>query len=141
VRRCPTRSRIGDKMAASSLHRSMKNTLTTGIRGESHHLVDESMSPPHLPSKVLSTPSMIGLIEDTCLWAVQGHLDEGETTVGIHVCVSHSASVSAGETIDIVCELTDIDRRRLVFDTKVTSGGKVVSEGTHQRFVVRPNAS
>jgi fluoroacetyl-CoA thioesterase len=119
----------------------MKDTLTTGIRGESHHLVDESMSPPHLPSKVLSTPSMIGLIEDTCLWAAQRHLDDGETTVGTHVCVSHSASVSAGETIDIVCELTDIDRRRLVFETKVTSGDRVVSEGTHERFVVRPAAT
>jgi fluoroacetyl-CoA thioesterase len=116
----------------------MKDTLTTGIRGHSHHLVDESMSPPHLPSPVLSTPSMIGLIETTCLWAAQEHLDDGETTVGIHVCVSHSASVSAGETIDIECELTDIDRRRLVFETKVTSGDTLVSEGTHQRFVVRP---
>jgi fluoroacetyl-CoA thioesterase len=117
----------------------MKDTLTTGIRGRSHHEVDESMSPRHLRAKVLSTPSMIGLIEDTCLSTVEQHLDDGETTVGIHVCVSHSASVSAGEPIDVACELTEIDRRRLVFETKVTSGDRVVSEGTHQRFVVRPD--
>jgi len=72
------------------------------------------------------------------LAAAQEHLDDGETTVGIHVCVSHSASVSSGERIDIECELTELDRRRLVFETRVTSGDKVVSEGTHQRFVVRP---
>jgi len=118
----------------------MKDSLTTGVRGQSHHVVDAAMSPPHLPTKVLSTPSMIGLIEQTCLTTVQDHLDEGETTVGIHVCVSHSASVSAGESIDITCELTEIDRRRLVFQTTVTSGDRVVSEGTHQRFVVRPSA-
>jgi fluoroacetyl-CoA thioesterase len=117
---------------------AMKDTLTTGVRGHSHHVVDAAMSPQHLPSKVLSTPSMIGLIEQTCLTTVQEHLEEGETTVGIHVCVSHSASVSAGETIDITCALTEIDRRRLVFETRVTSGDRVVSEGTHQRFVVRP---
>ncbi len=116
----------------------MKDTLTIGIQGHSHHLVEEAMSPRHLPIKVLSTPSMIGLIEETCLSIAQEHLDDGETTVGIHVCVSHAASVSAGDTIDIVCELTEIDRRRLVFETKVTSGDTVVSEGTHQRFVVRP---
>jgi fluoroacetyl-CoA thioesterase len=116
----------------------MKDTLTTGIQGRSHHVVTEDMSPQHLPAKVLSTPSMIQLIEQTCLLAAQEHLDDGETTVGVHVCVSHSASVSAGETIDIDCELTEIDRRRLVFETTVTSGDKVVSEGTHQRFVVRP---
>jgi fluoroacetyl-CoA thioesterase len=116
----------------------MKDTLTTGIRSHSRHLVDEGMSPAHLPDKVLSTPSMIGLIEHTCLSAAQDHLDDGETTVGIHVCVSHSASVSAGESIDIDCELIEVDRRRLVFETRVTSGDTVVSEGTHQRFVVRP---
>ena len=103
----------------------MKDSLTTGVRGHSHHVVDAGMSPQHLPTKVLSTPLMIGLIEQTCLTTAQEHLEEGETTVGIHVCVSHSASVSAGEAIDITCELTEIDRRRLVFETKVTSGGSV----------------
>jgi fluoroacetyl-CoA thioesterase len=94
------------------------------------------MSPAHLPSKVLSTPSMIQLIEGTCLATAQEHLDGNETTVGIHVCVSHSASVAAGAEIEVSCELTEIDRRRLVFTTTVTSGERVVSEGTHQRFVV-----
>jgi predicted thioesterase len=116
----------------------MKDTLTTGIRGHARHLVTEDMAPAHLPAKVLSTPSMIGLIEGTCLAAAQEHLDDGETTVGIHVCVSHAASVPAGEAIDIECELTELDRRRLVFTTTVTAGDTVVSEGTHQRFVVRP---
>jgi fluoroacetyl-CoA thioesterase len=118
----------------------MKETLTTGIQGRSQHVVDESMSPAHLRAKVLSTPSMIGLIENTCLSTVQRHLDDDETTVGIHVCVSHTASVPAGRTIDIACEVTEIDRRRLVFETKVTSGDTVVSEGTHQRFVVPADA-
>jgi predicted thioesterase len=118
----------------------MKETLTTGIQGRSQHVVEEGMSPAHLRAKVLSTPSMIGLIENTCLSTVQRHLDDDETTVGIHVCVSHTASVPAGRTIDITCELTEIDRRRLVFETKVTSGDTVVSEGTHQRFVVPAEA-
>jgi fluoroacetyl-CoA thioesterase len=79
---------------------------------------------------------MIQLIEMTCLATAQEHLDGNETTVGIHVCVSHSASVAAGEEIEVACELTEIDRRRLVFTTTVTSGERVVSDGTHQRFVV-----
>ena len=114
----------------------MKDTLAIGIRGSARHLVTSGMSPPHLPSKVLSTPSMIQLIEGTCLATAQEHLDGNETTVGIHVCVSHSASVAAGEEIEVSCELTETDRRRLVFATTVTAGERVVSEGTHQRFVV-----
>ena len=118
----------------------MKPSLQSGVEGTATYTVTAEMSPPHLPTKVLSTPSMVQLIEATCLQTAQLHLDDGETTVGIHVCVSHAASVSAGGTIDIECALTEIDRRRLVFETTVTSGDTVVSEGTHQRFVVRPDA-
>lgn len=114
----------------------MKDTLTTGLRAVQRYRVSDDMAPPHLPMKVLSTPSMIGLIEGTCLQLAQGHLDDGQTTVGIHVCVSHAASVPSGDDIEVEAELTEIDRRRLVFATRVTSGDKVVSEGTHQRFVV-----
>ena len=114
----------------------MKDTLTTGVRGESHHLVDESMSPPHLPTKVLSTPSMIGLIEDTCLWAAQEHLDDGETTVGIHVCVSHIAASVSGETVTIRCRLTEVDRRKLTFAVSAHVGDRLLGEGTHRRAVI-----
>jgi predicted thioesterase len=114
----------------------MKDTLAVGINGSARHVVTPEMSPAHLPTKVLSTPSMIQLIEMTCLATAQQHLDADETTVGTHVCVSHSASVAAGEEVDVRCELTERDRRRLVFTTTVTSGDQVVSEGTHQRFVV-----
>lgn len=114
----------------------MKDTLQVGIRGSKRFRVTDDMAPPHLPMKVLSTPSMVGLIEGTCLQAAQEHLHDGETTVGVHVCFSHSASVPSGDDIDIDVELTEVDRKRLTFTTRVVSGDKVVSEGTHQRFVV-----
>tara|TARA_B100000579_G_C22835944_1_gene858760 strand:- start:1710 stop:2081 length:372 start_codon:yes stop_codon:yes gene_type:complete len=98
--------------------------------------VTDDMSPPHLPNKVLSTPDMVRLIEGTCLFGVQGYLNDDQTTVGIHVCVSHSAAVASGEEVVVVAELAEIDRKRLVFDVKVTHGEVLVSEGTHQRFIV-----
>ncbi len=114
----------------------MKETLQTGLTSTATYLVTEDMSPPHLPMKVLSTPDMISLIEQTCLLLAQQHLDDGETTVGIHVCVSHAASAEAGEEVEISCELAERDRKKLVFNTTVLCGDKTVSEGTHDRFVV-----
>lgn len=114
----------------------MKDSLVEGLTGSETYTVTEDMSPPHLPMKVLSTPDMIRLIEQTCLVGVQGHLDDGETTVGTHVCVSHASAVSAGDDIEINYELTERERKRLTFTTTVHSGDTVVSEGTHQRFVV-----
>jgi fluoroacetyl-CoA thioesterase len=114
----------------------MKDSLQVGLTGSATYTVTDDMSPPHLPTKVLSTPHMVQLIEATCLQAAQEHLDEGETTVGIHVCVSHAAAAASGKDVVVRCEMTDRDRKKLVFTTEVTCGDTVVSEGTHQRFVV-----
>ncbi|MFV0523766.1 MAG: thioesterase family protein [Acidimicrobiales bacterium] len=114
----------------------MQSSLEPGVSRRDTYEITADMSAPHLPVKVLSTPSMIMLIEGTCLQAAAEHLDEGETTVGIHVCVSHSASAEVGEEVTVACELTERDRKRLVFSTTVTSADRTLSEGTHQRFVV-----
>ena len=108
------------------------------MTGSTTYTVTDDMSPPHLPRKVLSTPSMIGLIERTCLEAVQPLLAADETTVGTHVCVSHEAAALSGDVVEVSFELTEIDRRKLVFTTTVTGGGKTLSRGSHQRFVVKP---
>ena len=111
----------------------MTTELAVGLEGSATHEVTADMSPPHLPAPVLSTPSMISLIEATCLSTVQPHLDEGHTTVGTHVCVSHDAAAMVGESIDITCRLDAIEGRRLTFDVRVTCGDRVLSTGTHQR--------
>lgn len=114
----------------------MSDSLAVGLEGSGSYEITGDMSPPHLPAPVLSTPSMIQLIEATCLSTVQPHLDEGQTTVGTHVCVSHDAGAFVGETITVACRLAEIDRRRLTFDTTVTCGDRTLSTGTHQRAVV-----
>ena len=114
----------------------MRETLQPGITNEATYTVTAAMSAPHLPKVVLSTPSMVGLIEGTCLQAVQPELDDGETTVGTHVCVSHQAAAAEGEQITIRCRLAKIEKRRLTFDVSVSGPAGVVSHGTHERAVV-----
>ena len=50
----------------------------------------------------MSPLSTIDPIEQTCLMTVQEHLDDGETTVGLHVCVSHSAAELVAMGVAIV---------------------------------------
>jgi fluoroacetyl-CoA thioesterase len=114
----------------------MAASLAVGLEGTASHEITPDMSPPHLPAPVLSTPSMIQLIEATCLSTVQPHVDEGQTTVGTHVCVSHDAAAFVGESVEVWCRLSEIDRRRLTFETRVTCGDRTLSSGTHRRAVV-----
>ena len=115
----------------------MKDTLRAGLTGHAEHVVTPELSPPHLSRVVLSTPNVVLLMEMACLEAVLPHLDEGEVTVGTHVCVSHAAAAVEGDVVSFDVELVEVDRRRLEWTSRVTVGDRVVSEGTHQRFVVR----
>jgi fluoroacetyl-CoA thioesterase len=114
----------------------MKETLAVGINAERSYPVTDDMAPPHLPVKVLSTPSMIQLIEGTCLVLAQEHLDDGELTVGTHVCVSHSGAAMSGQDVTVHADLTTIEKRRLTFTVSVVAPSGVISEGTHQRAVI-----
>ena len=115
----------------------MQDSIAVGLAREVSHEVTPDMSPGHLDAPVLSTPAMIGLVEQTCLITMAPHLDEGETSVGTHVCVSHEAAVPAGERIVVAVRVAEVVKRRITFETTVrTTDGRTVSRGTHQRAVI-----
>jgi fluoroacetyl-CoA thioesterase len=111
-------------------------TLSVGLEGEQTFTVTREMSPPHLPVPVLSTPTMVQQIEQTCLLSVQPLLEEGLTTVGTHICVSHARAAAEGQDVTVHSRLTEINKRRLTFDVIVDGPAGRLSEGTHQRTVV-----
>jgi predicted thioesterase len=84
---------------------------------------------------------MIGLVEDACLAAIQPFLDDGDTTVGTRVDISHVAPAREGELVTIMVQLTKIMQNRLLtFDVAVTSPSGVIGRGLHQRLVVNRSA-
>ncbi|MGZ4617581.1 MAG: thioesterase family protein [Frankiaceae bacterium] len=114
----------------------MTDTLTVGVEGEQTFTVTREMSPAHLPVPVLSTPTMVQLIEQTCLLSVQPLLEEGQTTVGTHICVSHVKAATEGQDVTVLSRLAEINKRRLTFAVTVDGPAGRLSEGTHQRAVV-----
>ena len=86
--------------------------------------------------EVFATPAMIALMEKTCLESVADKIGEGNTTVGIAVNIKHLKASPVGVTIRCEAHLTEVDRRRLVFEVKCYEGETLVGEGIHERFVV-----
>lgn len=86
--------------------------------------------------EVFATPAMIALMEKTCLMGVCDKIGEGHTTVGIAVNIKHLKASPVGATIRCEAELTEVDRRRLVFKVQCFEGETLVGEGIHERFVV-----
>lgn len=113
--------------------------LAPGLEHAQSVTVTEAMTPPHLRGdaiRVLATPEMVRLVEQTAIQCVQPHLERGQTTVGTVVNLRHLAATPEGMTMTVAVRLTEVDRRRLGFAVEVRDEMEKVGEGTHERFVI-----
>jgi fluoroacetyl-CoA thioesterase len=118
---------------------SAHTPLTAGLRHSRSFIVTDDLTPAHLrkdPIRVLSTPDMIRLVEQTAIEAVAPHLAPGQTTVGTRVDIAHLAATPVGMTVTITVELTEVDRRRLAFRVEVRDEVDEAGKGTHERFII-----
>jgi fluoroacetyl-CoA thioesterase len=87
--------------------------------------------------RVFATGFLVGLIEWTCIQAVNPHLDwPREQTVGTHIDLGHSAPTPPGCPVTVAVELVEVEKRRLRFRVSARDDVGTISEGTHERFVV-----
>ena len=117
----------------------MSDKLAVGMKYSRNVTVTDEMTPAHLrqdPIRVLSTPDMIRLIEQTAIEATQPHLSAGQATVGTRVDVAHLAATPVGMTVTITVELTEVDRRKLGFKVEVRDELDECGKGTHERFII-----
>ena len=113
--------------------------IEIGIKGRLEQTVTPEMSAARVGSglvDVFATPMMVALIEQTCYESVLPYLEEGQGTVGTLVNVSHLSATPIGKRVWCESELTEVDRRRLVFCVKAYDDCGLIGEGTHERFVI-----
>lgn len=113
--------------------------IEKGIKGHLEQTVTDELCADRIGSglvKVFATPMMIALIERTCNESVTPLLDPGQGTVGTHIDVSHCAATPVGMRVWCDSELTEVDRRRLVFSVRAYDQCGLIGEGTHERFII-----
>ena len=113
--------------------------LNSGLKHTITLTVTDSLTADKVGSgalKVYSTPMMIAAMENCCLSAVAPYLEEGSTTVGTLVNITHDAASPVGAQITVECTLTQVDRRRLVFEVQAKCADQIIGKGTHERFIV-----
>jgi fluoroacetyl-CoA thioesterase len=115
-----------------------RQPLTPGLTGTIETVVDEALVVKHMGGEgVLSTPSMIMLMERAGIEAVQAHLPEGQTTVGFEVNVKHFGATPKGQKVRVTAELLEVDGRKLRFKVEALDQDKKVGEGTHRRAIIQ----
>lgn len=113
--------------------------LKIGLKGQKSIKVTEEKSAKAMGSgelSVFATPAMIALMEETASESVKPFIDAESSTVGTLINVKHLSATPLGDTVRCETELTEIDRRRLVFSVKAFDGAGLIGEGTHERFII-----
>ncbi len=124
----------------------MKTSLTAGITHEFKYTVPESKTVPHLYTEatefqkmpqVFATGFLVGLIEWTCIQAINPHIDwPEEQTVGIGINLNHTAATPPGLTVTVKAHLVEVGGKRLSFEFEAHDGMDPICNGTHERFVI-----
>lgn len=124
----------------------MKTTLRPGIKHEKRFTVSPEKTVPTLypeseefqaMPRVFATGFFIGLIEWTCIEAINPHLDwPDEQTLGTRVDVTHEAATPPGFEVDVKVELTEVEGRKLAFEVEASDRAGVIGRGRHERSVI-----
>ncbi len=117
----------------------MEIEIPESIEKIEYYLVEEKHIADFLGSgkvAVLSTPSMILMMEHTAMIAAQEYLPEGWITVGTRVDISHLRASKQGAKIKVIVKLKEIEGKHLTFEVIAFDGENIIGEGLHERHIV-----
>ena len=115
-------------------------SLSVGLKGRAEAAVTDTNTAAAVGSgslPVFATPMMVALMEGAAVNALEGHLAEGETSVGTHMDISHDSATPVGIKVWAEAELTAIDGRALTFSVTAHDEAGPIGKGVHSRFVVQ----
>lgn len=113
--------------------------LKIGLRAEASEFVSEQLTAVSVRSGLVSayaTPSMIALMENASVIAIQKCLSKGQTSVGAEVHVHHLAATPVGMRVHARAEVIAIEGRRVTFKVEAWDPREKIGEGTHTRVIV-----
>ena len=85
---------------------------------------------------VLSTPHLIGWMEDTSQKAVMPYIKIGESTVGISIKMKHKAATPVGMKVRVRSEVAAFDGRRVIFKVLAWDQVDEIGECEHERYII-----
>ncbi|MBC8569735.1 thioesterase family protein [Zongyangia hominis] len=86
---------------------------------------------------VFATPMMVALIEEASATCCQQFLEDGMSSVGTLVNVTHLAATPVGMKVRAEAEIAEVDGREITFIVKAYDEAGLIGEGTHKRFIVK----
>ena len=114
--------------------------VKVGASNERRIIVNSSQTTSFLweGENVLSTPSMIAEMEETCrLLLKEQVIPESEwDSVGTIVDIKHLAATPVGAEVILKAKVISVDGRRVMFKVEAQDRLEKIGEGRHERFII-----
>lgn len=116
----------------------MKASLAPGLSRTETVTVNPERTIAFLGEKmrVYSTPSMVSDMEYACFRLLAEHLDDTQSSVGIHVAMDHVGATPLGQNVRVHVQLDKVDGRKVSFSAEIRDAVEIVGRGSHTRFVI-----
>lgn len=114
-------------------------SVTVGMKGRAEAAVNDQNTAIAAGSgtlPVFATPWMCALMEKAAWTAVAPALNEGDSTVGTKLNISHASASPVGLKVWAESEVTLVDGKRIEFKVAAYDEKGLIGEGTHERFII-----
>ena len=114
-------------------------SVTVGLKGRAETVVSDANTAQAACSgalPVFGTPFMCALMEEAAWKSIAPHLEEGQSTVGTRLDISHDSATPVGMKVWAESEVTEADGKRLVLKVAAYDERGLIGQGTHERFIV-----
>lgn len=115
-------------------------SITIGLKGRAETVVSPSNTAQAACSgalPVFGTPFLCALMEEAAWKSIAPHLENGQSTVGTKLDISHDSATPIGMKVWAESEITQVDGRRLVLSVSAFDERGPIGHGTHERFIVQ----
>ena len=113
--------------------------IPVGAKGRAEMTVTQDKTAAAVGSgslAVFATPWMCAMMELAACNALAPYYDEGQSSVGTKLDISHDAATPVGMNVCAEAEVVEVDRRRIVFRVAAWDETGLIGRGTHERFLI-----
>ncbi len=113
--------------------------LEKGMFVEEEVPTDASMAADRFHEKsprVLSTPSLIGIMQSACADVMAPFLNPDEMVVSIKIEMSHFGAVPAGTPVILKTSVAEVTDRQVVFSVEAFDGNHTIASGRNHMFII-----
>ncbi|MEE0945141.1 MAG: hotdog domain-containing protein [Clostridia bacterium] len=113
--------------------------ITIGMQGSFEVVVNDSNTAFTMKSgslDVFATPALVAALEAAAVDAIDSELDDGYTTVGCGISITHTAPTVVGVKVTATATVKELADRRIIFEVIAKDENGIIGEGEHTRAIV-----